>query len=335
MTRVETLLAIGIRRVAAGPGRFRYENADGSAPSSEDEVRARRLGLPPAWSDVRIDPSATASLQAIGRDAAGRWQYRYHDSRVASREREKAARLRKFAARFPALRAAVAKDLRRPGLPREKVLAAMTRILATRYLRPGSRAYAVENESYGITTLRKRHVSFRNGGAELRFRGKAGKQRCVDTDDRGAVAVLRLCAKLPGRALFQSRDADGSVAAVRRRQLNAYIRDSMGEGFSAKDFRTWAGTLICANELARSSDGDADSKAGRRRRIVAAVAETARRLGNTPAVCRSSYISPRVISSFERGVTLRVTVPSVERLGRRVAPHPIERELGKLLAEGG
>lgn len=334
MTKVEKLLAIGIRRVAAGSGRCRYENADGSASSSEDGARASRLRLPPAWSDVRIDPSAKASLQAIGKDAAGRWQYRYHDARIASREREKAARLRKFAARFPALRAAVARDLRRPGLPRERVLAAMTRIVATRYLRPGSRAYALENESYGITTLRKRHVSFRNGGAELQFRGKAGKRRRVETDDRGTVAVLRRCAKLPGRAFFQWRDAGGSVAAVHRRQLNAYIREGMGEGFSAKDFRTWAGTLICANELARS-DGDADSKTARRKRIVAAVAETARRLGNTPAVCRSSYISPRVISSFERGVTLRVTVPSVERLGRRVAPHPIERELWKLLAESG
>ncbi len=291
--------------------------------------------MPPAWTEVRIDPAAGASLQAIGKDAAGRWQYRYHDSRIASREREKAARLKKFAARFPALRAAVARDLRRPGLPGEKVLAAMTRILATRYLRPGSRAYAAENDSYGITTLRKRHVSFRNGEAELRFRGKAGKQRRVETDDRGTVAVLRRCAKLPGRAFFQWRDADGSVAAVRRRHLNAYIREGMGAGFSAKDFRTWAGTLICANELARSSDGDGDSRTARRRRIVAAVAETARRLGNTPAVCRSSYISPRVISSFERGVTLRVTVPSVERLGRRVSPHPIERELVKLLADNG
>ncbi len=333
MTRIERLGKIGIRRDGAASSGFRFENADGSAVSREDRDRVHHLHLPPAWTEVRVDPQPAAALQAIGKDSAGRWQYRYHESWIAKRERKKSERVRRFAAEFPGLRARVAKDLRRRGLPRERVLAAMVRILATRYLRPGSRAYAAENDSYGISTLRKRHVSFHGGSAELRFRGKSGKPRRVAIQDRGVVAVLRGCAKLPGRPLFQWRAPDGSMAAATRRQLNAYIREILGDGFSAKDFRTWAATLICANTLARRPPGEGESRAARRRAVAAAVAETARRLGNTPAVCRDSYISPRVIACFERGITLRAAVASVEKIGARAAPHPIERELVRLLEQ--
>ena len=335
MTSIERLTKIGIRRLGTPSSGFRYGNADGTPISKNDRDRVNHLRLPPAWTDVRIDPRPGTALQAIGRDAAGRWQYRYHENRIAKREREKCGRVRKFAAEFPRLRAQVARDLRLPGLPREKVLAAMVRILSTRYLRPGSRAYAAENDSYGISTLRKRHAAFKNGCAELHFRGKSGKDRRVPIDDARVVAVLHRCAKLPGRPLFQWRSPEAARTAATRRQVNSYIRQIMGDGFSAKDFRTWAATLICANALARRPPEREESRASRRRAVAAAVSETARRLGNTPAVCRGSYISPRVISLFERGMTLRKTVPSVEKIGERAAPHPIEGELVRLLADRG
>jgi DNA topoisomerase I len=335
LTGIEKLRRNGIRRTGSPAAGFRYGRADRCSLSRTDRDRIHGLRLPPAWREVRIAPSPVAKLQAVGKDSAGRWQYRYHEAWIARREKAKAARVKKFAEKLSPLRATVARDLRRLGLPRERVIAAIVRIVATRYLRPGSRAYARENDSYGVTTLRKKHVTFRNGSAELRFRGKSGKPRQVALEDRKAVAVLRGCARLRGRAFFQWRDEEGAIFPVSRRQLNAYIKDAMGDSFSAKDFRTWAGTLICANALARAGSPEHDSRKERRRKIVQAVAETAHRLGNTPAVCRASYISPAVFSSFERGVTLRVTVPSVEQMTQRTRLHPIERELVRLLEKEG
>jgi len=331
MTRIERLQRIGIRRLGAPKSGFHYRHADGTAVSRDDLDRIHWLKLPPAWTDVVIDPSASASLQAVGKDAAGRWQYRYHEARVRRRERQKLMRMIAFAHALPLLRAAIARDLARPGLPREKVFAAIARIMATRYLRPGSRQYAVENDSYGLVTLRKKHASSAPRSVRLRFRGKSGKEHAVELTHPAVVHLVRACMKLPGRQLFQYRTEEGEIVGATRKALNAYIKEVMGEKFSAKDFRTWAGTLICANLLAREAAEIPETRRGRRRVVTAAVRETARRLGNTPAVCRASYIAPAVVGSFERGKTLPVTVSSIDRLVERRSLHRAEKALVTLL----
>jgi DNA topoisomerase-1 len=331
MTRVEKLLEKGIRRLGTPKSGFRYRHADGSSVSRDDLDRIHWLKLPPAWTDVAIDPSSGAALQAIGRDAAGRWQYRYHESRVRERERQKLRRMIAFAGSLPRMRSAIARDLALPGLPREKVLAAIVRIMATRYLRPGSRRYAEENDSYGLVTLRRKHVTNGRGAIVLRFRGKSGKEHEVELNNPQVLRVVRECLKLPGRQVFQYRDESGGAVKASRRALNAYIKGVMGANFSAKDFRTWAGTLICANLLAREAEAIPETKRGRRRVVTAAIKETARRLGNTPAVCRASYIAPAVVQKFERGVTLPATVESVDRLVDRRSLHRAEKALVRLL----
>jgi DNA topoisomerase-1 len=331
MTRIERLQQGGIRRLGSPKSGFQYRNADGSAVTPADLARIHALRIPPAWADVAIAPSPGASLQAAGRDAAGRWQYRYHEARVKRRERQKLHRMIAFAGALPTLRAAIARDLARPGLPREKVFAAIVRIMATRYLRPGSRQYAEENDSYGLVTLLKKHASIGAGTVRLKFRGKSGKEHEVELADPAVVRVVRACLDLPRRQLFQYRTEEGEVVRASRRALNAYIKDVMGEKFSAKDFRTWAGTLICANLLAKETAEIPETRRGKRRFITAAVKETARRLGNTPAVCRASYIAPVVIADFEKGRTLRATVPSVDRLVERRSLHEAERALVALL----
>jgi DNA topoisomerase-1 len=235
-----------------------------------------------------------------------------------------------FAGALPKLRAAIARDLTLPGLPRERVFAAIVRIMATRYLRPGSRQYAEENDSYGLVTLLKKHVSVGGATVRLRFRGKSGKEQEVELADPSVVRVVRACLGQPLRQLFQYRDGDGRAVRASRRSLNAYIREITGEKFSAKDFRTWGGTLICANLLAKETEVP-ETRRGKRRFITAAVRETARRLGNTPAVCRASYIAPVVIADFEKGRTLPATVPSVDRLVERRSLHRAERALVALL----
>ncbi len=331
MTRIEKLGERGIRRLGGPKSGFRYRHAEGSAVSRDDLDRIHWLKLPPAWTDVAIDPSSTAPLQAVGRDAAGRWQYRYHESHVRKRERQKLRRIIAFAGALPRMRAAIARDLAIPGLPREKVMAAIVRIMATRYLRPGSRRYAEENESYGLVTLRRKHVTNGRGAIRLHFRGKSGKEHEVELANPQVLRVVRECLKLPGRPVFQYRDESGTVVPASRRALNDYIKGVMGARFSAKDFRTWAGTLICANLLAREAGAIPESKRGRRRAVTTAVRETARRLGNTPAVCRASYIAPVIVEKFERGVTLPATVSSIDRLVERRTLHRAEKALVRLL----
>jgi len=327
MTRIDRLQQIGIRRLGSPKSGFRYRHADGSAVSRADLDRIHWLKLPPAWTEVAVDPNPGASLQAAGKDVAGRWQYRYHEARVRKRERQKLRRIIAFAGALPRLRAAVARDLNLPGLPREKVFAAIARVMATRYLRPGSLQYAEENDSYGLVTLLKKHVTVGGGAVRLRFRGKSGKEHEVELRDPAVVRVVRACMDLPLRQLFQYRTAEGEAVRASRRALNAYIKEVMGEKFSAKDFRTWAGTLICANLLAKEADEIPETRGGKKRFITAAVKETARRLGNTPAVCRASYIAPVVLADFEKGRTLPATVPNVDRLVERRSLHRAERAL--------
>ena len=332
MTRIEKLHSTGIRRLGSPKRGFRYLTADGGKPSAADLERIDRLVLPPAWKDVAINRSPTAALQAVGRDAAGRWQYRYSEEHQRRREQKKGERLVEFAQALPQLRRAIERDLKRPDLDREKVMACILRILSTCFLRPGSQVYAAENGSYGIATLRNRHVSVRGDVLRYDFPGKSGKRQQLEFRDRRVARIIRQLKKLPGKELFKYRDAEGNIVDVTRRQINQYIKEVMGERFTAKDFRTWAGTLLCACALARAGTEPGETRAARKRKVVAAIRDTATVLGNTPAVCRKSYIYSSVLDSFDRGRTIEHNFETVEQLvARRRGLHAAEREVLRLL----
>lgn len=330
LTQREWLHRFGIVRTGTARSGFHYRNMQGRAVDEASRVRIRAMVLPPAWREVAIHPSAHAKLQAVGKDAKGRWQYRYHASFTRRREREKYDRLLHFADALPKMRRTVEAHLRLRGLGREKVLACILRILSTCFIRPGSEVYAHENGSFGIATLRKRHVSVHGDTLELRFRGKSGQHQERRLTDRHVARVVRALLNAPRAEVFQYQDGAGAWLDVKRQDINRYIKEVMGNEFSAKDFRTWAGTLICACALARAGFAAEDSAAARKRKVVAAIKETAGQLGNTPAVCRRSYIYPSVLNNFERGAVVEQYFATVEELNTpRVRGS--ERALLKLL----
>lgn len=334
MTRIEKLHATGIRRLGSPKKGFRYVDPEGGSPSAADLDRIRRLTLPPAWREVAISGSASAALQAVGRDAVGRWQYRYSEAHEKRREEKKRERLVQFAQALPKMRAAVERDLRRPELDREKVMACILRILSTCFLRPGSRVYAAENGSYGIATLRNRHVQVKGDLIHYDFPGKSGKRQQLEFRDRRVARIIRQLKKMPGAELFKYRDAGGNLVDVKRRHINEYIKEVMGSRFTAKDFRSWAGTLLCACALARAGTDPSEPRAERKRKVVAAIKDTATVLGNTPAVCRRSYVYPSVLDSFERGRTIANNFATVEQLiARRRGLHSAERSVLRLLRQ--
>jgi DNA topoisomerase-1 len=289
----------GIRRRRAGEG-FRYLRPDGTTVGDEATLaRIRRLAIPPAWTDVWICASGEGHLQATGRDARGRKQYRYHPRWREVRDETKYGRLIAFGAVLPRLRRRVARDLARPGLPREKVLAAVVRLLEKTFVRVGNEEYARENESFGLTTLRERQVRVNGSQLRFRFRGKSGVQHELEVSDPRLAAVVSHMHDLPGEELFQYVDDDGEVRAIGSSDVNAYLQEIAGEDFTSKDFRTWAGTLLCARIL-RRLDSPATETAGRRE-VARAVEAVARELRNTRAVCRKCYIHPAVIDSFLMG----------------------------------
>lgn len=329
MTRYEQLQRTGIHR--AGPPRrgFKYERSDGGKVGAADLKRIAALKIPPAWSDVWINSAAGGQVQAIGRDAAGRLQYLYHATHTRRQEAKKFTRVIKFAEALPKLRSNVASQIRQPGLGKEPVMAALLRILSTCFLRPGSQVYASENGSFGLATLRRRHVSVKGDVVEFDFPGKSGVRQVRELKDRRVAKVVRALLRYPSREVFKYQNGDGAFVNVTRQHINNYIREVMGERFSAKDFRTWAGTLICACALARMGTEPLEQKTLRKRKIVAAIKETATILGNTPAVCRSSYICPEIIQSFERGRTINRYFNTQNELlryrGRKL--HPAEKSL--------
>ena len=299
MTGIERLQATGIRRAGTKERGFRYPGA----PPGELE-RLRSLAIPPAWKEVAIARSARSRLQAVGRDVKGRWQYRYSPQAVRERELRKYDRLLQFGKALPGLRRVIERDLKLPGLPREKVMACILRILSTCFMRPGSQVYAKENGSFGIATLQNRHVTVRGDAVHFDYLGKSKQRQVRELRDRRVARIVRELKALPGKDLFQYVAEDGSVVNLRRRHINAYIKEVMGGRFSAKDFRTWAGTLLCASALARLDAEFIEGRTDRRRMITVAIQETAAQLGNTPAVCRSSYIWPSVVTSFEKGAVV-------------------------------
>jgi DNA topoisomerase-1 len=340
MTALEKLRRAGIRRVRAGKG-FTFRSAAGRAPPASELQRIRTLAIPPAWTDVHVAPSASAKLQAVGKDRAGRWQYRYHPRFRQRQDRRKFKRLVDFADALPRMRKRVARDIGAAGLGRDKVLACAIRVLSTCFMRPGSHAYARRHKHYGLTTILDRHVTVKGDLVTFDYPGKSGQQQHREIRDRSVARIVRQMRKLPGKELFRFIADDGAVLDVRGQHLNGYIHDVMGPEFTAKDFRTWAGTLICACALARVAEDEPGVNAAAprrevRRRVVEAVKETATELGNTPAVCKSSYIEPSVLSSFEKGAVVEKYFDKVEELVEHTEPTlaPPEKALKHLLEAG-
>ncbi len=294
----------GIRRVRCGGG-FRYVGVD--RRPVRDAVTLRRirgLVVPPAWRDVWICPSANGHLQATGRDARGRKQYRYHPRWRAVRDETKFHRMVAFAEVLPRIRAGVERDLARTGLPRAKVLATVVRLLETTLVRVGNEEYARQNDSFGLTTLRDGHADVAPRRVRFEFSGKAGKRHRVEVADPRIARIVKRCQDLPGEELFQYEDDDGRPQAIGSGDVNAYLRELSGEAFSAKDFRTWAGTVLVACALGACPPCRSATEA--KRNVVRAIAQTAERLGNTPAICRSSYVHPVVLDGYRRGATIEL-----------------------------
>jgi len=294
----------GITRRRAGRG-FVYRDARGRVIRNADTLaRIRALAIPPAYTDVWISPRAQGHLQATGRDARGRKQYRYHRRWQRVRDAGKFDRIVVFGAALPRLRRCLRRDLALPGFPRKKVLAIVVALLAETLLRIGNDEYARSNRSYGLTTLRNRHVEFLQGGrARFRFRGKGGQAHDVVLDDTRLARLLRRCQQLPGQALFQYRDDEGAIQPVGSDQVNDYLREAMGASFTAKDFRTWGGTLLAFRQLSATPLPEEDPVS---ERAVASIrndviAEVAHALGNTPAVCRKAYVDPSVFDGWLEG----------------------------------
>ena len=301
MTRLEQFQKTGIMRLGTPARGFKYKRADGKRASAADLRRIDELRIPPAWTDVWINAVAGGAVQAIGTDVAGRLQYLYHENHVRRQDAKKFRRVIKFAEALPGMRATVAANLRQPDLGRDSVMACILRILSTCFIRPGSHVYANENGSFGIATLRPRHVKVKGDLVEFDFPGKSGVRQFRQIKDRKVSKVVRKLLQHPSREVFKYQNGNGEFVNVTRPHINSYIREVMGENFSAKDFRTWAGTLVCACALAKAGTDITDKPTVQKRKIVAAIRETAEALGNTPAVCRSSYICPEVINSFEAG----------------------------------
>jgi len=289
----------GITRRRAGRG-FSYRDADGRPIRDPATVeRIRRLAIPPAWTDVWICPAPSGHLQATGRDARGRKQYRYHARWRAGRDDAKFERLIEFARVLPRIRARVERDLARPGLAREKVLAAVVRLLEMTLIRVGNEEYARLNRSFGLTTLRARHARVTGPAIRFRFRGKSGRRHEVGLRDRRLAAVIRRCQDLPGQELFQYVDPDGVAHDIASEDVNDYLREVSRAEVTAKDFRTWAGTVLAYRAL-RAAARETDEVAARHA-VVAAVRRTADQLGNTPAVARRSYVHPAVLEAYLDG----------------------------------
>jgi DNA topoisomerase-1 len=289
----------GIRREQCGRG-FRYRSAEGRIVRDRHTLkRINSLVIPPAWAEVWICPLDHGHLQATGRDERGRKQYLYHPRWQEVRDQTKYDRLMDFARALPGVRKRLKRDLAREGLCREKVLATVVRLLEVSLIRIGNDEYARENKSYGLTTMKNRHATVRGVKIKFQFRGKSGKEHVVEVEDRRLARIVRACQDLPGQELFQYVDDGGQKHNVGSGDVNDYLREITGRDFTAKDFRTWAGTVSAVTELRRS--GPVDSEVESRKNAVAAVQATAQSLGNTPAVCRKSYIHPAIIEAYLDG----------------------------------
>lgn len=319
----------GIRRRRAGKG-FSYRWPDGTRVTEEDTLdRIRKLAIPPAYRGVWICPDPDGHLQATGRDTRGRKQYRYHPRWTEMREGTKFGRMLDFCRALPVIRRQVDGDLARRGLPREKVLAAVVRLLETTLIRVGNESYARENSSYGLTTLRDDHADIEGSEIRFTFKGKSGKEWNVALKDRRLARVVSACRDVPGDELFQYVDRDGQRHAVSSGDVNEYLRAATGQDFTAKDFRTWAGTVLAAMALREFETFDNAAKA--KRNVTHAIEQVAARLGNTASVCRKSYVHPEILDAYLEGNLLDSLTREVETELREELPE-LEAEEAAVLA---
>jgi len=293
---------VGYRRKANGNG---FEYLDTEAKRIRDRqrlLRIKRLAIPPAWTDVWICPSPNGHIQATGRDARGRKQYRYHDRWREVRDENKFGRLAEFAKTLPKIRRRVARDITLADLPREKVLATVVRLLERTFIRIGNEEYARENKSFGLTTIKNRHVTVKGPHLRFRFRGKSGRQHEVDMTDRRIAKIVSKCQDLPGQDLFQYVTDEGEVRNITSQDVNDYLREITNENFTAKDFRTWAGTVLAA--IALNAQAGFETKKQAKANVKTAICAVAELLGNTPAICRKCYVHPAIIEAYLNGVQI-------------------------------
>jgi DNA topoisomerase-1 len=292
----------GIRREPADDG-FRYIDAKGEPVEDEATLkRIKSLAIPPAWTDVWICPQTNGHLQATGRDARGRKQYRYHPKWRSVRDEVKYERMLRFGKALPRIRKEVDRALSLPGLPREKVLATIVYLLEATMMRIGNDEYARENKSYGLTTLRNRHVRIDGSEVEFRFRGKSGVYHDVKVHDRRLARIIQRTRDLPGQDLFQYLDDEGETHTIGSADVNEYLHTITGEDYTAKDFRTWSGTVLAAMALQEFEKVDSDAQA--KKNVVRAIESVSEKLGNTPSVCRKCYVHPAVLDSYLDGTML-------------------------------
>jgi DNA topoisomerase-1 len=315
----------GIVRKAHGK-HFRYLAADGSTVRDAATLaRIKALVIPPAWTDVWICAHANGHLQVTGRDARGRKQYRYHARWRMLRDEAKYGRMIAFGDALPVIRARVDSALSLPGLPREKVIATLVCLLELTMMRIGNEEYARTNHSYGLTTLRNRHVQVDGSAVLFKFRGKSGVQHAVSVDDRRLARIIGRTRELPGQELFQYVDADGATHTIGSADVNDYLREVTGEDYTAKDFRTWSGTVLATLALQACPAADSDAQA--RKNIVQAIADVAKRLGNTPSICRKCYVHPAVLDAYlegaitPEGLAAGVAAGADGALPKRLQPH--------------
>jgi len=319
----------GIRRLGK-PNRFRYVDARGRTIRDCTALQhIRSLTIPPAWTNVWICPDERGHLQATGRDARGRKQYRYHPRWRAVRDEVKYGRLVAFARALPAIRRETASALRKNGLTRERVLAAVVQLLEKTLIRIGNEEYARTNRSYGLTTMRDQHAKVIGAHVNFQFRGKSGIRHAVDLHDARLARIVKACRDLPGYELFQYVDVNGARQSVGSADVNAYLRELTGEDFTAKDFRTWAGTVMAARALAAAAEYGSAAQA--RRNVVKAVEQVAKRLGNTKAVCRKSYIHPAIFDCYMDGITVTPRTPAARAARSAAALTPEEAAVVGLL----
>jgi len=306
----------GIRRLGKGK-RARYVGARNKPVRDADTLaRIRSLVIPPAWTDVWICANPRGHLQATGRDARGRKQYRYHPKWRKVRDDTKYGRMIAFGQALPAIRRRTDADLRRPGLPREKVLGAVVRLLEKTFIRVGNDEYARDNHSFGLTTMRDGHVRVAGSKVRFIFRGKSGVEHELALDDRRLAKIVKQCRDLPGQELFQYRGEDGKVVDVGSADVNAYLQQITGKDFTSKDFRTWAGTVLAAKLLRDFEEVDSDARA--KKNVVAAIEQVAKRLGNTRAVCRKCYVHPAVIDAYLDGSMMKTVAQRAQRTAKAV-----------------
>lgn len=291
--------APGIRRKRVGKY-FSYIGLDDRPihdPATLQRIKA--LAIPPAYTDVWICPDPRGHLQATGRDARGRKQYRYHQQWRQVRDETKYNRMIAFGRALPAIRARIDHDLSLPGLPREKVLAGVVRLLETTLIRVGNEEYAKANKSFGLTTMRDRHVTIEGATVRFQFRGKGGKMHTINLNDRRLARIVRRCRDLPGYELFQYIDEHGQRQTIGSGDVNDYLRKIGGQDFTAKDFRTWAGTVLAAQALQEYESFDSATQA--KKNVVRAIEQVAERLGNTSSICRKCYVHPAVLDAYLEG----------------------------------